>query len=56
MNDHAVTAVAPSGLFEGSGPSPNGGFLVNCNNPLLSAQQAIPCAPRPRSPAAPAPT
>jgi len=40
MNDRAVTAIAPSGLFEGSGPSPNGGFLVNCNNPLLSAQQA----------------
>ena len=40
MNDRSVTAVAPSGLFEGSGPSPNSGFLVNCNNPLLSAQQA----------------
>ena len=40
MNDRANTSVAPSGLFEGSGPSPNGGFLVNCNNPLLSAQQA----------------
>ncbi|WP_372786250.1 TonB-dependent receptor domain-containing protein [Phenylobacterium sp.] len=40
MNDRSTTAVAPSGLFQGSGPSPNGGFLVNCNNPLLSAQQA----------------
>jgi iron complex outermembrane receptor protein len=40
MNDRSVTQVAPSGLFEGSGVSPNGGFLVNCNNPLLSAQQA----------------
>jgi iron complex outermembrane receptor protein len=40
MNDRSITAVAPSGLFEGSGPSPNGGYLVNCNNPLLSAQQA----------------
>jgi len=40
MDDRAVTQVAPAGLFEGSGVSPNGGFLVNCNNPLLSAQQA----------------
>jgi iron complex outermembrane receptor protein len=40
MNDRSVTAVAPSGLFQGSGPSPNSGYLVNCNNPLLSAQQA----------------
>jgi iron complex outermembrane recepter protein len=39
MNDRSVTAIAPSGLFEGSGPSPNGGFLVNCANPFLSAQQ-----------------
>ena len=39
-NDRAITSVAPSGLFEGSGPSPSGGFIVNCNNPLLSAQQA----------------
>jgi iron complex outermembrane receptor protein len=40
MNDRTRTSVAPSGLFEGSGPSANAGFLVNCNNPLLSAQQA----------------
>jgi len=39
MNDKSVTAVAPSGLFQGSGPSPNGGYLVNCTNPLLSAQE-----------------
>ncbi|HEY2358211.1 MAG TPA: TonB-dependent receptor, partial [Phenylobacterium sp.] len=46
MNDRSTTAVAPSGLFQGSGPSPNGGFLVNCNNPLLSAQQALTlCSP-----------
>ncbi len=46
MNDRAVTAVAPSGLFAGSGPSPTGGFIVNCNNPLLSAQQATTiCSP-----------
>jgi iron complex outermembrane recepter protein len=40
MNDRSRTAIAPSGLFQGSGPSPNGGYLVNCNNPLLSTQEA----------------
>jgi outer membrane receptor protein involved in Fe transport len=46
MNDRSITAIAPSGLFEGSGTSPNGGFLVNCNNPLLSPQQAATiCSP-----------
>lgn len=46
MNDRSVTAVAPSGLFQGGGTSPNGGVLVNCNNPLLSAQQAATlCSP-----------
>lgn len=46
MNDRSVTAIAPSGLFQGSGPSPNGGYLVNCNNPLLSTQEATTlCSP-----------
>ena len=40
MNDRSSTIVAPSGFFQGSGVSELGGFLVNCNNPLLSAQQA----------------
>jgi iron complex outermembrane receptor protein len=39
MNDRSTTAVAPSGLFQGSGATGLGGFLVNCNNPLMSAQQ-----------------
>ena len=40
MNDRSTTQVAPSGQFEGGGNGPSGGDLVNCNNPLLSAQQA----------------
>jgi iron complex outermembrane receptor protein len=39
MNDKTNTVVAPSGFFEGSGVTANSGFLVNCGNPLLSAQQ-----------------
>jgi iron complex outermembrane receptor protein len=39
MNDKTSTVVAPSGFFEGSGVTANAGFLVNCGNPLLSAQQ-----------------
>jgi outer membrane receptor protein involved in Fe transport len=47
MHDKTDVPIAPSGLFQGAGPSPDGGFLVNCNNPLLSAQQvtAIGCTP-----------
>ncbi len=40
MNDRSSTQVAPSGQFEGGGNGPSGGDLINCNNPLLSAQQA----------------
>jgi len=40
MDDRTNVQIAPTGLFQGSGNSPNGGFLVNCNNPFLSAQQA----------------
>ena len=40
MIDRANVQIAPTGLFLGSGNSANGGFLVNCNNPFLSAQQA----------------
>lgn len=39
MNDRTNVQIAPTGLFAGSGNSPNGGFLVNCDNPFLSAQQ-----------------
>jgi iron complex outermembrane receptor protein len=39
MHDQTNTQVAPAGLFQGDGVTPAGGFLVNCNNPLLSAQE-----------------
>jgi outer membrane receptor protein involved in Fe transport len=39
MHDRSTTQVAPSGLFQGSGATANGGFLVNCSNPLISGQQ-----------------
>ena len=34
MHDQTNTQVAPGGLFQGSGATDTGGFLVNCNNPL----------------------
>jgi outer membrane receptor protein involved in Fe transport len=43
MHDNTVLHIAPSGAFIGGNPfDPNGagGFLVNCNNPALSAQEA----------------
>ena len=46
MSDRSSSQVAPSGLFEGAGLfAPNGGYYVNCGNPLLSAQEtaAIGC-------------
>ena len=39
MADRSDVQIAPTGLFQGSGASPNGGFLINCNNPFMSAQQ-----------------
>ncbi|WP_165842786.1 TonB-dependent receptor domain-containing protein [Phenylobacterium deserti] len=47
MHDKTNVQIAPSGLFQGGGPSPTGGFAVNCNNPFLSAQQqgALGCTP-----------
>ena len=39
MQDKSNVQIAPTGLFQGSGASPNGGFLINCNNPFMSAQQ-----------------
>jgi len=57
MNDRSNVQIAPTGLFQGAGASPNGGFLINCNNPFMSAQQrtAINCS-APTSPRAPART
>jgi len=38
-DDHTVAQIAPSGLFQGTGPGGTSTFQVNCNNPLLSASQ-----------------
>ncbi|MGZ3274623.1 MAG: TonB-dependent receptor plug domain-containing protein [Caulobacteraceae bacterium] len=40
MHDQTDTQVAPGALFQGTGSQPDGGYLVNCNNPLLSAPEA----------------
>jgi len=39
MHDRTNVLIAPTGLFQGTGASPNGGFLINCNNAFMSAQQ-----------------
>jgi iron complex outermembrane recepter protein len=40
MNDKTTIQVAPSGLFESDNPlTPDNQYLVNCSNPLLSAQE-----------------
>ena len=46
MSDHTVAQIAPSGAFIGSGlgvnpatGNPDGDWAINCNNPLLSAQE-----------------
>src|ERR1700686_4276746 len=47
MDDRTTAVVAPSGLFQGSNTaSADTNYLVNCSNPLLSAQQrALICTP-----------
>jgi iron complex outermembrane receptor protein len=47
MSSQSNVNIAPSALFQGSGVTDSGGFLVNCNNPFLSGQQAtaIGCTP-----------
>jgi outer membrane receptor protein involved in Fe transport len=47
MDDDSVAQIAPSGAFIGTGPGvnpstgePDGEWAVNCNNPLLSDQEA----------------
>ena len=47
MDDRSVAVVAPSGLFIGGDPfTADTNELVNCSNPLLSAQeQALLCTP-----------
>ena len=40
MNDRSYQEIAPSGLFIGGNPlTVDGSYLINCSNPLLSAQQ-----------------
>ncbi|WP_337187482.1 TonB-dependent receptor [Phenylobacterium sp.] len=45
MDSRSNVQIAPTGLFQGSGATDTGGFLVNCDNPFLSGQQrgAIGC-------------
>lgn len=47
MHSVSNVNVGPSALFQGSGVTPSGGFLVNCNNPFLSAgqQAGLQCSP-----------
>lgn len=47
MSSESNVNIAPSALFQGSGVTASGGFLVNCNNPFLSGQQqtALGCTP-----------
>jgi iron complex outermembrane receptor protein len=47
MNDQTAVVVAPSGLFANSNPiTGDNRYLVNCSNPLLSAQErGILCTP-----------
>jgi outer membrane receptor protein involved in Fe transport len=48
MNDKTHQQIAPSALFKSSNPlTPDTNYLVNCSNPLLSAQeQGILCTPQ----------
>ncbi len=39
-DDRSLAQIAPSGLFQGSGPNGSSTFRINCDNPLLSTQQA----------------
>ena len=47
MDDNALAELAPSGLFEANNyTTADGAYLVNCSNPLLSAEEAaILCTP-----------
>jgi len=55
MSDHTLAQIAPSGAFLASGLGvnpvtgiPDGGWTVNCNNPLLStSEQAALCTTQP---------
>jgi outer membrane receptor protein involved in Fe transport len=47
MDDRTQTVVAPSALFQGGNPfTSDNNYLINCSNPLLSAQQrSLICTP-----------
>ncbi|MFL5296010.1 MAG: TonB-dependent receptor domain-containing protein [Phenylobacterium sp.] len=40
MEDNSTAQIAPGGIFANSGPGPGGAFAINCDNPLMSAQEA----------------
>jgi outer membrane receptor protein involved in Fe transport len=40
MDDNSTAQIAPGGIFANSGPGPGGTFAINCDNPLMSAQEA----------------
>jgi iron complex outermembrane receptor protein len=40
MEDNSTAQIAPGGIFAQSGPGPGGAFAVNCDNPLMSPQEA----------------
>ena len=47
MQDTSTAQIAPGGVFVQGGPGPGGTYGINCNNPLMSAQEAglLGCAP-----------
>ncbi|MET0274154.1 MAG: TonB-dependent receptor plug domain-containing protein, partial [Phenylobacterium sp.] len=40
MEDSSTYQIAPGGIFVNSGPGAGGAYRINCDNPLMSAQQA----------------
>ncbi len=40
MEDNSTAQIAPGGIFVGDGSGPGGAYQVNCDNPLMSAQEA----------------
>ena len=47
MQDTSTAQIAPGGVFVGGGTGPGGAYPINCDNPLMSAQEAglLGCAP-----------
>ncbi len=39
-DDNSTAQIAPGGIFAATGPGPGGTFAINCDNPLMSAQEA----------------